>query len=272
MKKILAILAIVLIFSTTVVVASSNSVIVLTNDIDYNSSFEFFAYLLNHGHNVTRANIANFDALKTEPLVVILGGPDAPQGIGDIVDNLLEEEDKEFLRSFPGSKAMYIKNNVWKTPQTVIILAGNNRQDTYDISMEMAGNVANQTMEASEEPEETENKTEILLTIEDEKHGWASDNGYIKNIIFTMNNKGATTIAAVLDLYIYEAPGTIQVYSSSDVAPYWNDSFTPNMNRYANISTKITLTSKGDYTLKLVVRDGTSPEILAFDTKSFSIG
>jgi hypothetical protein len=254
------------------VASSDTGIVVLANGIDYNLSFDFFAYFVDQGHNVTRASISNFDALKTEPLVVILGGPDAPDGVGDIVDGLLEESDKEFLRASSGNKALYVKNDVWKTPQTVLILAGNNRQDTHKISMEKRAEVVNRTTGIEEGAEETEEQTNIILTLEDETHGWSSNNGYIKNIIYTMNNKGTTTIDAVADLIVYELPSMIEAYAGSDVAPRWNESFSPNMNRYANISEKITLSKKGSYKIVLRIRDGTSSEILASDSKEISLG
>jgi len=87
-----------------------------------------------------------------------------------------------------------------------------------------------------------------------------------------MNNKGTNTIDAAIDLYIYELPSSELVYSSADVEPHWNETFNPNMNRYANITEKVTLAAKGNYRLELRVRDGTSSEVLASDTKEFSIG
>ena|GEM_PF-6069458 len=272
MKKILAAVAVLIVISMAASAATQTGIVVLANDIDYNLGFDFFAYFVNNGHNVTRATVANFDALKTEPLVVVLGGPDAPEGVGHIVDNLLEESDREFLRNAPGSNAMYVKTNVWKTPQTVVVLAGNNRQDTNEIAMEKRTEVINKTAAVQEEIAEIATETEIILTIEDETHGWATNNGYVQNIIYTMNNKGTNTIDAAIDLYIYELPSSELVYSSADVEPHWNETFNPNMNRYANITEKVTLAAKGNYRLELRVRDGTSSEVLASDTKEFSIG
>ena len=81
--------------------------------------------------HIKRNSAEEFETYKENRIVIILGGPDAYGGIGETVDNLLSRSEKEYLRT-EGNYAMYVKRNVWKEDQTVIILAGSDREMTLE--------------------------------------------------------------------------------------------------------------------------------------------
>jgi hypothetical protein len=104
-------------------------VIVLANDIDYNLSSSFFGFLRNRGISLTRVTAAEFSKYKNSRFIIILGGPDAYEGVGDIVKEILDDAEEAFLR-VPGNRKMYTRTNVWSTGQVVRVIAGSGRDQT----------------------------------------------------------------------------------------------------------------------------------------------
>jgi len=64
---------------------------------------------------------------RKEEYIVILGGPNEPNGIGDIIKEVLTPEEVEWV-SQPGNRKMYIKGDVWRKGQNLIIFAGSNKE------------------------------------------------------------------------------------------------------------------------------------------------
>jgi hypothetical protein len=62
--------------------------------------------------------------------IVILGGNKAPEGVGDIVDTVLSDQEKSDISK---DKRMLIKLNVWKEGQMVVFLAGPDREKTREV-------------------------------------------------------------------------------------------------------------------------------------------
>lgn len=85
-------------------------IVLLANDIDY-------------------ALAQEFDARKEEKFIVILGGPDAYDGVGEKVRKALAAEEQNHLRE-KGNRKMYVKTNVWRKGQVVYIIAGSDRDQT----------------------------------------------------------------------------------------------------------------------------------------------
>jgi len=111
------------------------STVVLANSIDYTLASDFFGFLKNKNKEAVRANASDFSQYKNEKFIVILGGPDAPEGIGSIVREVLSEIEENFLRQDETSK-MFIKTDVWTQGQVVMVIAGNNRYQTQKAHVE----------------------------------------------------------------------------------------------------------------------------------------
>ncbi len=120
-------------------------IVVLANSIDYNLASEFFGFLKNNGIEVISTNAQNFDRYKTEKFIVILGGPDAYEGVGAIVQSpgLLISEEQNFVRT-KGNRKMFVKTNVWTQGQRVFIIAGSDRYQTQSAHLENREGVSTQ--------------------------------------------------------------------------------------------------------------------------------
>jgi WD40 repeat protein len=101
----------------------------LANLIDYDLAADFMGFLNDTGVEFVRATASGFEDYKTEEIIIILGGPDAPEGVGEIVQAVLTEEEVNAIRE-PGVKKMYVKPDIWVTGQKVIVLAGSDRNQT----------------------------------------------------------------------------------------------------------------------------------------------
>ncbi len=73
-------------------------VVILSNSIDYARALDFVEFLENNGMEVIRASATDFDQYKNERFIVILGGPDAPEGVGEIVQRVLTGDEQDYLR------------------------------------------------------------------------------------------------------------------------------------------------------------------------------
>jgi hypothetical protein len=79
--------------------------------------------------NVTHSTASGFERYKEEKFIVILGGPDAYDGVGEIVKDVLNVKEGDFLRK-RGNRNMYVKHNLWTKGQVVIVIAGSGRNET----------------------------------------------------------------------------------------------------------------------------------------------
>jgi hypothetical protein len=103
----------------------------------------FFDYLENRGIDIIHVTSEDFDQYKREKFIVILGGPDAPEGVGERVQGVLSLLQENSIRE-TRARRMYSKTNTWVEGQRVFIIAGSNRRETMtsheenreDIAME----------------------------------------------------------------------------------------------------------------------------------------
>ena len=135
-------------FLAAISFAAKPTVLLVANDIDYSVSGSLPGFLGGKGLEVTRITAADFEANKNAHFMVILGGPDSPDGIGEISAFALSPEEKTYVRG-KGNRKMYVKTNVWRTPQVVMIMAGNNRHRTGDAVEGNRAGVVNQVKSES---------------------------------------------------------------------------------------------------------------------------
>ncbi len=102
---------------------------VLANSIDYDLAAGFIGFLNDSGFEVVHATASGFEDYKADGVIIILGGPDAPEGVGEIVQVVLSEEEANAIRE-PGARRIYVKANFWAPAQKVIVLAGSDRNHT----------------------------------------------------------------------------------------------------------------------------------------------
>lgn len=109
--------------------SSKPEAILLANSIDYGLAGNFNTLLKNSGIEVTHTDAAKFSQYNKNKFIVILGGPDASEGVGEIVREVLGENEQNQIREGSNRK-MYVKTNVWTTGQVVMVMAGTDRWET----------------------------------------------------------------------------------------------------------------------------------------------
>jgi hypothetical protein len=102
-------------------------VVVVVNDIDLGLSPDFPAFLDSNDVEVIVASAAEFNDYTDVPNIIILGGPDALEGVGNIARQVLSEEEIAHLRG-NGNMGFFEHDSPWTSnPSTVIVIAGADR-------------------------------------------------------------------------------------------------------------------------------------------------
>jgi len=104
-------------------------VVVLANLIDYALASDLFEYLRNAGYEVVHVLPENFDSYKSEKNIIILGGHKAPDGVGEIVGDLLSAKQEAELEQ-KGAVKIFTFMDIWTPGQKIVVLAGNTREET----------------------------------------------------------------------------------------------------------------------------------------------
>ncbi|MEE9174972.1 MAG: transglutaminase-like domain-containing protein [Thermodesulfobacteriota bacterium] len=113
----------------------NQKVVVLANSIDISLAEDFIDYLTNAGIETMIVNADHFIEHRTEKNIIILGGPDAYEGVGITSHQLLTSDEGDYLRSV-GNGGLYRKKNRWTMNQKVFILAGSDRYETQKAHIE----------------------------------------------------------------------------------------------------------------------------------------
>jgi len=110
--------------------------LLLANSIDANVSAAFLEYLRSMGVAVEKVSASEFQSRKDAENIIILGGPDAPEGVGEVVREVLTEEEQSSLR-IPGNRGIFIHENPWHPGAgTITVLAGSDRYETWKAAWE----------------------------------------------------------------------------------------------------------------------------------------
>ncbi|MFH1788138.1 MAG: hypothetical protein ABH834_02005 [Candidatus Altiarchaeota archaeon] len=128
--RVIALSFAVFLLACSVSAKSQFKVVVVANSLDWEAGKEFYGFLGNKGMDVVRVNASDFADYSAEKFVVILGGQNAPEGVGDIVKGVLTEAEQSSLLASESSAKMFVKTNVWATDQVVRVFAGYGREET----------------------------------------------------------------------------------------------------------------------------------------------
>jgi hypothetical protein len=134
MKKFIHIALFLLTVATLSAQQPEPRIVVLANSVDFELAANFFGFF-RPMIEVTHVTADNFNKYKGEKFIVILGGPDAYEGVGEIVREVLEEGEENYLR-INGNRNMYVKRDIWTEGQEVIVLAGYCRHQTQKAEIE----------------------------------------------------------------------------------------------------------------------------------------
>jgi hypothetical protein len=128
---------------------------------------------------VTRITSGELKANEKEKFIMIPGGPDTYDGIEEIVEEALSDDDVKLVRK-KGSRKMIVKTNVWRKGQMVYIRTGSDR---------------NETIKAHEENRKKLNK-KVKRVIDNEVKIKGFDSG-------TLDKRGSWS-------NVFEVPGTLE--------------------------------------------------------------
>jgi hypothetical protein len=153
LKKIVGFLLISIIF---ILFSSSNiysqqdsanvpKILIFANAIDYPLASDFLDYLEIRNIQYIRPNASDFDEYKEEKLIVILGGPNATDSVGDIVKKILTIDEQNTI-GFPGARKYYKITNKWAQRQKIYILAGYDRYETRKTHEENRENISSEVL------------------------------------------------------------------------------------------------------------------------------
>lgn len=103
--------------------------ILLANEIDYTRASDLIEFLNLNGYEVVHITAGDITKYRTETLIIILGGADARDGVGDIVKHILNDEEEELTRQ---KICWFLKKEVWAANQRIFIFSGRDRDETAE--------------------------------------------------------------------------------------------------------------------------------------------
>ncbi len=103
--------------------------VLLANPIDFTRAKSLVEFLEENGYEVIHIAASELDQYKTEKLIIILGGADAPEGVGDVVKSVLTEREQELTRL---AIHFFLKKDIWAQGQKIFIFAGKDREQTME--------------------------------------------------------------------------------------------------------------------------------------------
>ncbi|RLG51493.1 MAG: hypothetical protein DRO00_07135 [Thermoproteota archaeon] len=109
---------------------TSDEVVVLANGVDAGISYPILREtLVSKGLNPSLIGPDEFRQHLNAWILIVLGGPEAYEGVGNISDFLLQPSDSEYLRKERGSYLVYSAQPLFGG-QKIFVLAGNDRYGT----------------------------------------------------------------------------------------------------------------------------------------------
>ncbi len=103
-------------------------IVILANSIDMPAAQELGLVFEDMGFHVVYSFPKDFSGYqKTSNRIVVLGGPDAYEGVGDLVQRVLISSQEEMLRKMP---MVWAASKPWSTDQLVVVIGGPDRSQT----------------------------------------------------------------------------------------------------------------------------------------------
>jgi len=116
-------------------------VTVLANSIDLSMSQGYVDTLKAIGFTVAVISAADLPSHQGDPLILVLGGPHAPEGVGKIVDSILTVGEKEEILNSTSSKVLVVLPSIWSQKQKVMVFAGYGKEQTRKLFGEAQGDI-----------------------------------------------------------------------------------------------------------------------------------
>jgi rhodanese-related sulfurtransferase len=128
MKNIFILAGMILLLSLSALAAPTATIV--CNSIDCAMNQGYFDNLASSGINITVIPVDDLPKHKEDPFIIILGGQNAPEGIGRLVSGLLNSREKNEIISTPDSKTTVVIYAPWVGKQKVLVYAGYGKEQT----------------------------------------------------------------------------------------------------------------------------------------------
>lgn len=117
------------------VFAPFREVLLVCNSIDYElTGKELKSILTEKGYRVRRITPDEFDIYRWfSPKIILLGGHESPEGMGEIVERVLTETEMRMIEKT--GPYLFAHDNIDFRKQSMIVLAGKDREGTHDITL-----------------------------------------------------------------------------------------------------------------------------------------
>ena len=118
--------------------AQGGRIVILANSVDLSLAGDFIEEFRGYGFDILVVHPSGFTTQRVERMILILGGPDAYEGVGGIVSSLLNSSMISEVRR-PGASFLVKLKDVWRDGQLVLIAMGSDRNMTrkaYEDGME----------------------------------------------------------------------------------------------------------------------------------------
>ena len=271
MKKILLILLALLIL-VPILASAGSRIVVVANSIDLANARDFVKSLDSQGRPVLRITAQQLDAHNLEKFIVILGGPDAPDGVGVQVQALLSEKDRAFLREKRGNKKMFIKTNVWRKGQIVLVIAGNHRNDTKTALVENENGVLAEATEVRSE-ELAAPTANIEIAIEDFNFSLNKSDGfyYFYWVEYSLVHNGAEALDPMIDVELQRKDDGVYktVFLNTNVT-HFEKMFEPE-DKWLDTHSEAVRLRNGYHHLIVRLRDGADSAVIKEDVEDFLV-
>jgi len=127
-------LALLLVLPASPMLANQQKVVIISNSADMPAAQELKSQLSSAGVSVSIKPASGFDEAMSSQYVteiIILGGPDAYEGVGQISAKFLNKQDQQYLRSSPGASVVrrFTKTS-GGVEKEILIMAGSTRKET----------------------------------------------------------------------------------------------------------------------------------------------
>jgi len=113
-------------------IKEDSKLIVVSNKATYDLSEPVLKFIETRGVPVLRLTADKFDAYKSSKYIVLLGGPNASEGVGCFAKQLLSSEEQSEMTQM-GNKKMYLKTNKWADEQYILVFAGFDDNAAYRV-------------------------------------------------------------------------------------------------------------------------------------------
>jgi len=104
--------------------------IVVTNEANYEKDKDVINFIATRGVTIERIAPSDFEKYKAEKYILVLGGPNEGDGLGDIAKQLLSPDEVNFVSQM-GNKGLYLKMDKYSSAQQIIVIAGCDADATF---------------------------------------------------------------------------------------------------------------------------------------------